>query len=58
MLSMYVLVVRINKKYIKIISWEKNFKNYFRFCKFLEINELDIIEIEISVKLRFKILIL
>lgn len=32
--------------------------NYFRFCKFLEINELDIIEIEISVKLRFKILIL
>lgn len=48
MLSMYVLVVRINKKYIKIISWEKNFKNYFRFCKFLEINDLDIIEIDIK----------
>lgn len=30
------------------MSWEKNFKNYFRFCKFLEINELDIIEIDIK----------
>lgn len=55
---MYVLAVRINKKHIKTISWEKNLKNYPRFCKLLEINELDITEIETSVKLRSKTLTL
>lgn len=49
---MYVLAVRINKKHIKTISWEKNLKNYPRFCKLLEINELQ--KLTPSVKLRSK----
>lgn len=46
MSSTHVLAVKINKKHIKTISWEKNLKNYPRFCKLLEINELDITEID------------
>lgn len=52
MSSMYVLAVRINKKHIKTISWEKNLKNYPRFCKLLEINELDITEIDTKCQIK------
>lgn len=52
MSSMYVLAVRINKKHIKTISWEKNLKNYPKFCKLLENNELDITEIDTKCQIK------